>query len=48
VVRRSGDTNAYFSFREAGGKGMEYYVIVGDPNATTWQNRVTVKLVWAF
>ncbi len=48
LVRRDKSNNAYLSFRESGGKGLEYFVIVGDPNANTWQNRVTVKLVWAF
>lgn len=47
-VDRNGDRNAYLAYRHSGGSGMEYFVIVGDPNAERWQSRVSVKVVWAF
>jgi hypothetical protein len=47
-VLRDSDFNTYFAFRESGGRGLEYYVILGDPNAARTQNRVSVKLVYAF
>lgn len=42
------DINTYFSYRKAGNAGAEYYLIVGDPNARTSQNRLSFKVVWAF
>jgi hypothetical protein len=48
MVRRNDDLNAYLAFRTSGGLGTEYFLIVGDPNARTWQSRVSFKMVWAF
>lgn len=47
-VQRNGKQNGYLAFRNGGLKGTELYVILGDPNAQTFQRRVSVKLVWAF
>ena len=47
-VDHNGDQNAYVAFRQAGGKGNEYYLIIGDPNATRTVSRVSFKVVWAF
>lgn len=47
-VNRNGDTNAYMAYRHSGGKGIEYFVIVGDPNAEKWRSRVSLKIVFAF
>ena len=47
-VNRNGDTNAYLAYRHGGGSGIEYYVIVGDPNADKWTSRVSFKVVFAF
>jgi hypothetical protein len=47
-VAHNGHSNAYAAYRHGGGSGVEYYVIVGDPNAERWRSRVSVKLVWAF
>ena len=48
IADRNGNVNAYVTYRNAGFSGMETYVIVGDPNATTFEHRVSIKLVWAF
>lgn len=48
MVRQGNDTNAYFAFRRSGNKGMEYYLIVGDPNARTFRSSVILKLVTPF
>jgi hypothetical protein len=47
VVTQNADTNWYFSFRNSGAKGLETYVIVGDPNARRFVNQGLVKLVIA-
>jgi len=46
LVRVGSDTSAYVSFRRAGNRGAEYYVIVGDPNARTFQPSVIIKAVF--
>ncbi|HRK21479.1 MAG TPA: DUF5916 domain-containing protein [Fimbriimonadaceae bacterium] len=45
IRRRDDDTNFYLAWRRAGNRGIEYYVIVGDPNARTFQESVIVKAV---
>lgn len=45
AVRRGRDVNAYLAFRKSGGKGAEYYVILGDPNAQTFQRALVIKAV---
>lgn len=47
-VNRNGDVNAYMAYRHSGGKGVEYFVIIGDPNAEKWRSRVSLKVVFAF
>ncbi len=46
AVRRGRDLNAYLAFRKSGSKGAEYYVILGDPNARTFQRALVVKAVF--
>lgn len=48
TVILNGSSNTYFSYRKAGLAGAEYYLIYGDPNAPTSQNRLSIKAVWAF
>lgn len=48
LVREGKDTNAYFAFRRSGNRGTEFFLIVGDPNARTWRNSVTLKVVVPF
>lgn len=45
AVYRDGKWNAYLSYRRSGGRGIEYYVILGDPNADTFQSSVVFKVV---
>ena len=40
-------TNAYLSYRNAGERGLETYVLLGDPNAETFHTQLALKLVWA-
>ena len=40
-------TNAYLSFRSAGERGTETYVLLGDPNADSFRSQIALKLVWA-
>lgn len=47
IVQNEDNSNWYLAYRNAGGKGLEWYVIVGDPNAQTTRDRVALKLVWA-
>lgn len=41
------DTNFYLSYRNAGERGTETYVLLGDPNAKTFRSQVAVKFIWA-
>jgi len=47
VVSPNG-TNWYLSFRQAGNRGAEYYLIVGDPNAPEFRSSVILKAVFPF
>jgi hypothetical protein len=46
LVRLNGVYNGYLSFRNSGGRGINSYVILGDPNATRFMKRISVKLVF--
>jgi len=48
AVRRDNQTNAYVSLRRAGNAGIEYYLILGDPNAVTTRKAIVLKLVMPF
>lgn len=48
MVMNGDNQNLFFSYRHAGFKGTEYYLIYGDPNAATTSNRLSIKMVWAF
>jgi hypothetical protein len=45
-VRRQNDYNIYFSYRKSGGRGAEYYVILGDPNAQSFRTSLVLKAVF--
>jgi hypothetical protein len=47
-VMNGNNNNLFFSYRHAGFKGAEYYLIYGDPNAQKTSNRISIKAVWAF
>ncbi|MBS1716805.1 MAG: hypothetical protein JSS72_03635 [Armatimonadetes bacterium] len=45
VVKTGPDTNAYLSYRKAGNKGAEYYLILGNPNAQRTRGSILIKFV---
>ena len=45
AVVRDDDINWYLSYRHSGNKGIEYFVILGDPNADEFSERLIIKLV---
>lgn len=48
MVTQNADTNWYLSYRDAGKKGTEWFVILGDPNARKFRQTLQVKAVFAF
>jgi hypothetical protein len=48
LVKRDDDTNWYLSYRRSGGKGTDFYLIFGDPNARTFQKSLILKVVMPF
>jgi uncharacterized protein DUF5916 len=47
VVAQTEGTNAYLSYRRSGYGGTEMFLILGDPNAASFTERVVFKVVWA-
>ncbi len=47
VIVQNADTNVYLFFHQSGGKGTEYYLIYGDPNALKTVNGIQAKVVFA-
>jgi hypothetical protein len=47
IVNRNSDLNAYLFYRNSGGRGTEYYIILGDPNAPKIVKGVQVKAIFA-
>ncbi len=45
IVSATGGTNGYLSYRKSGYGGAEYFLIVGDPNADDFADRVVAKVV---
>ena len=45
LVRRGAGTNWYASFRQGGYGGLEYFFILGDPNAERFTNRFVIKAI---
>jgi hypothetical protein len=48
MVVQDNDTNWYASYRSSGGKGMDLYFIIGDPNTRKFERKAQLKLVFAF
>ncbi|HVL38322.1 MAG TPA: DUF5916 domain-containing protein, partial [Fimbriimonadaceae bacterium] len=48
AVRTGDDVNTYLSFRKAGNRGAEYFLIVGDPNAQRFRGSVILKALVPF
>lgn len=45
AVRRGSKTNAYLALSQKGNLGMEYFLILGDPNAATFRSSLILKLI---
>ncbi|MDO8587364.1 MAG: hypothetical protein Q7T82_10015 [Armatimonadota bacterium] len=45
LVRRLGKQNLYFSYRQQVRRGMDAYLIYGDPNAEESTDRISLKIV---
>jgi len=45
MMHTDGGTNGYCSYRQMLRRGMDVFVIVGDPSAETWTKRVALKTV---
>jgi len=48
LVEVNGDVNWYLSYRDSGKKGMEWFAIIGDPNAPKFRRMFQVKMVFPF
>lgn len=48
LVRQDSDVNAYVSYRRSGGKGTEYFLILGDPNSRSFRTSLILKVVTPF
>lgn len=46
-VARNGENNFFISYSSSGFTGLDWFLIIGDPNASEWRNRVSIKFVWA-
>ena len=47
VVVQNSDTNWYLFYRNSGGKGTNFYFVLGDPNAQRFVKRASLKVVFA-
>ncbi len=47
IVRTNDDFNYYLSYSSSGFTGLDWFLIIGDPNATQFRNRISLKFVWA-
>lgn len=47
MVHQDGNVNWYVAYRSAGGTGLDLYLIIGDPNAQRFTERIALKWVWA-
>lgn len=48
LVKQDSNFNAYLAYRQSPRKGMDLFVIFGDPNAETFQPNLIIKAVWVF
>lgn len=44
IVKQNDKVNPYLAFRRSGNSGIEYYLIVGDPNAQQFHSSVILKV----
>lgn len=45
LVKHNSDINAYLAYQRSGNEGVEYFLILGDPNAPKYRNSLTLKVV---
>lgn len=45
LVHRDGDFNAFVTYRQAVRKGIDVFIIIGDPNAEKMQKRALAKII---
>jgi hypothetical protein len=45
IVARGSRTNGYLSYRRSGYGGLEYFLILGDPNAEEFTDRLVAKVI---
>jgi hypothetical protein len=48
LVKRNDKVNAYIAYRRSGNLGIEYFLILGDPNADTFRASLILKAVIPF
>lgn len=46
AVKTNDDWNAYLAFRRSGNTGIEYFLILGDPNAQRFRESLILKVVY--
>jgi len=46
VSKQYDSWNAYIAYRRSGNQGAEYYLMLGDPNATSFRTRLTLKVTF--
>jgi len=46
AVQQGGDWNAYVAYRRSGNAGMEYFLILGDPNAQKFRSSLILKVTY--
>ena len=46
LVRSGGATNMYAAYRQRVRRGADLLVVLGDPNAEQWVNRLAIKAIW--
>lgn len=46
IVQGNHDTNAYIALRRSGNAGMEYFLILGDPNASHFRSSLVLKMTY--
>ena len=48
MVRQNDKVNAYLAYQRTGNQGIEYFLILGDPNAQVYRNALALKAVVPF
>jgi hypothetical protein len=46
AVMQGDDWNAYIAYKRSGNAGMEYFVILGDPNAQKFRSSLILKVTY--